>query len=197
MVFIGAQRHAHVRQRAAHHRVAGQGLGLVVVVGEHGLRMQCLGQRRDRFAGHGVQCDQAGRGLQSAQRGIQLNHRSLDELDPPVGARQGVEDLLVEDKDAVHLPAGLERVVERRMVKAAQVTPEPGDAGSKFEGSAGAVFAQHSQLLHTHMQAERAYSRTPQNWLRQAAGVAPCKGVGGKRLRWSLGVCESFSIPRC
>ena len=57
------------------------------------------------------------------------------------------------------------------------------------DGMATAALAssQLNYLAPTPSQNERL-PETPQDWLCQAAGVAPCKGVGGKRLRWSLGV---------
>ena len=117
-------------QRGMHLGVPHEGLGLVVMVGKHRLNAQCLGQRRDGGARGIVQHDQPGLavrlgGRQVTQPPIQLLHAGVDEVHPPVAAGQGVQNLLVEDKHAPHLPALAQRVVERRMVVCPQVAAEP------------------------------------------------------------------------
>jgi len=63
---------------------------------------------------------------------VQFHQGLADELDPAVGGQaafdQWIQDLGVEDEHAPDLPAGLERVVQRRIVLGAQVTPEPHQA---------------------------------------------------------------------
>ena len=91
----------------------------------------------------GVPDDQAGAfatmpGAHGAQFGVQLQHAGVDELHPPVGAGQRIEDLGVEHEHAPDLPALFERMVQRCVVLHPQVAPEPHQA---------AVVACHGKLL--------------------------------------------------
>jgi hypothetical protein len=74
--------------------------------------------------------DQAGafhavRRGQRAQFGVHAHQAVADELHAPVGARQRVEDVAVEDEGAPHLARGAQRVVQRGVVVGAQVAAQP------------------------------------------------------------------------
>jgi len=131
MVFVGVHRHTVSRQLGAHSVVALQGLGLVVVVGEDGIRTQRLGQLGHGIDGCRVQHDEASLRVatQLTQMSIQLYQRFADELHAPVGPGQRGEDVGVEDKNAMHLLALGQCVVQGGMVQCAQVAPEPDKAG--------------------------------------------------------------------
>ena len=60
-----------------------------------------------------------------AQLRVELAHRRADEFDPPVGARQGIQYLAVEYKDAVHLPAGFQRQAQGGVIGHAQIATQP------------------------------------------------------------------------
>jgi len=77
--------------------------------------------------------DQTGLGMprQFAQPGVHLDQRLADELDPAVGAGQGVQDLGVKDKGHMHPLAVLQGLVQGRMVTHAQVTSQPDKAAGK------------------------------------------------------------------
>ena len=105
-------------------------VGLVVVVGVHRLDMQLGGQSRQglrRMAvahQHGHALD-AVRGRERAQLRVQPDQAVADEFDAAIGTRQGVEDVAVEDEGAPDTPGRAQRVVQRRVVVGAQVTPQP------------------------------------------------------------------------
>ncbi|MNV93630.1 hypothetical protein D3C71_1883430 [compost metagenome] len=58
MVLEGVKGRASGGQSRAHQAVARERLGVVVVVGKHGLHTQGVGQCGNRIAGHRVQHDQ-------------------------------------------------------------------------------------------------------------------------------------------
>ena len=143
---------ARIGQGTAHHGIARQGLGLVVVVGEDGLHTQFARQAGDVLLGQRVPHDQAGPGLASqlAQGLVQLHQGLADELHPAVTPGQGVQDGLVEDEDGMHLAAGAQGLVQGGVVMGPQVAAEPHQAGrvvrvvgfvqgSRGHGQAGCV----------------------------------------------------------
>ena len=131
VVLAGVQGDAQAGELAAHGGVARNRLRLVIVGREHRLHAELAGQRRHFGGGRTVAHDQPGFGAagQRAQLGVELQQRRMDELNPAVGARQGDEDVAVEDKDAVHLPALLQCQAQGRVVVDAQITPEPHQPG--------------------------------------------------------------------
>jgi hypothetical protein len=115
----------------AHPAVAFQGLGLVVVVGKHGLYAQAACQCGHRLAGHRVQHDQPNllMSTELAQRRIQLHQRRANELHAPVGPGQRSQNFAVKNKDAMHLLALGERTVKGRMIVGTQVATKPDESG--------------------------------------------------------------------
>ena len=92
--------------------------GFVVVICADRLRAEFFRQRRNQLARTPDQHLQAT--TQSLQGPGQFFHTVPDEFDAPVSAvGQMVQNLRVEDENAMHLPRVLERVVERGMVMAA------------------------------------------------------------------------------
>ena len=124
------QRDAGLGQPAAHLGVSRQRAGLVVVVGVDRLHAELHGQRRQQRLHIAVANDQpdprhAVRQAQAAQLRVEIDQTVADELDPPVCARQAVQDRAVEDESAPDLARGLQRVAKGGMVVGAQVTAEP------------------------------------------------------------------------
>lgn len=73
-----------------------------------------------------------------AQRRIQLPHRAVDELDPPISAtRQPIENVGIEDEGAKHPPRPLQGSVQGGMVVIAQIATKPNQ---------GSVVDSHVQL---------------------------------------------------
>jgi len=140
MVLAGVQRNAGAGQGAAHLRVAGQRIGLVVVVGVHRLHMQVSGQLR-----HGLRCVavahqqahalDAVRGGQRAQLRLQPEQAVADELDAAISARQRIEDVAVEHKRTPHPPGRAQCVVQRGVVVGAQVAPQPDQGAVEWLGA--------------------------------------------------------------
>ncbi len=133
VVLVTVQQDTGVGQIAKHLGVARQRRRIVVVVGEHRLDLQPLGQRGNGPAGLVVQHDEAGTcptaGLpEGVQVRVELHQRLADEFDAPVRPGQGIQNVGVEDEDAPDLAADLERVVQRCVVLAAQVATEPHQA---------------------------------------------------------------------
>ena len=118
MVFVGVQRNAMVGQGAAHLRVARLRLRLVVVVGKYGLHTQLLRQFGHFFFGLAVAHDQACGFVagQLAQLRVQIDQRFANELHPPVGPGQGVQDVGIKDKHRVHFDAVFQRMKQRGVV---------------------------------------------------------------------------------
>ena len=117
-------------QRAAaellrHLRVAQQGGRLIVVVVENGLHAQLHCQFWNQLGRATVANDQARCRVQAPQVGIDNAQGIEDEFDPPVGARQGVEDVRIEHKGAVNLSRRLQRMVQRRVVLHPQIAAQP------------------------------------------------------------------------
>ncbi|MNZ84055.1 hypothetical protein D3C78_1028000 [compost metagenome] len=139
MVLERVQRHAARLQGRAHARVARQGLGLVVVVGEHGRGAQLLRQPWNFRFGHALAHDQSGLRVaaERAQVRIQRHQAVPDELHAPVGARQRLEDGCIEKKHAMHLGAVAQGMKKSGMVAGAQIAPQPDQAhrARKFHGS--------------------------------------------------------------
>ena len=117
-------------QRLLHNAVPRNGLGFVVLARIHGLYAQCLGQCGDFFFGAAVQNDEACVGLSAkvAQACIQLHQRFTNELHTPVLARQGGQNVCVEDKHTVHTLALLQGDIQCGVVVCAQVAAEPDQA---------------------------------------------------------------------
>ena len=65
----------------------------------------------------------------AAQFGVELGQALVDKRHPPVGHRafalQRVEDVAVENEHAMDAARQAKRFVQRRLVEAAQVAPEP------------------------------------------------------------------------
>jgi hypothetical protein len=100
------------------------------VRGIHRLHVQLARQCHHLLGRSAVPHHQAGaldavRGAQRPQLGVHADQAVADELHPPVGARQWVEDGAVEDERAPHLARTAQRVVQRRMVVDPQVAPQP------------------------------------------------------------------------
>ena len=156
MVFAGVQRDAGISQCAAHPGVAGQRVGLVVVVGVDRLHGQLLGQRRQCLARIAVQHDQPAAGCamglaQLAQLVVQVNQAVADELDPPVLARQWRQDGGVEGEHAPNLARGAQRVVKRGVVVGAQVAAEPNQGtGQDRRGGGGGGHGLHRLSVAHH-----------------------------------------------
>ena len=131
VVFDADPGHAMGCQRALHLGVSRQRGGLVVVGGKHGLGLQACGQAGNFVRRYRVAHDQASPGIsrQGAQISVKLHQTGLDKFDPPVGARQGVQDVAVKHKNAMHLGAGLQRQGERGIVAGAQIAPKPDESG--------------------------------------------------------------------
>jgi putative transcriptional regulator len=73
--------------------------------------------------------------LASARSSASTPHQAVaDELHAPVGARQRVEDVAVEDEGAPHLARRAQRVVQRGVVVGAQVAAQPDQRGSSGLG---------------------------------------------------------------
>ena len=105
VVLRGVQGDAAVGERAADAGVARQGVRVVVVVGVDRLHMELARQGDDLVAGLAVADDQADAVVAVApaelgQVGVERLDAVADELDPPVGARQRIEDGAVEDEGA-------------------------------------------------------------------------------------------------
>ena len=107
MVLEGLEADAEFGQTTPHLMVAGQGLGLVVVVGKHRLHPERLGQASDFLSRRAMAHDQASPGLctQGVQLGVERHQRLADELHPPVGTGQGRQNVAVKHKDRMHLGA--------------------------------------------------------------------------------------------
>ena len=136
LVLHVGKRNAQRRQRARHAGVAGAGAGLVVAAGQHLAHAQLAGQLHDALGRRPVAHDQAAArraaaGRQLAQRAVQLRHAGVDELHAPVRARgQGLQDVGVVHEGAVHLGVAPQRLVQGRVVVAAQVAAEPHQRGA-------------------------------------------------------------------
>ena len=132
-----------LRQRGGHCGVAGDGLRFVVVVGKDGVGLQLGRQAGNGLGRIGVQHDQVA--AQCAQFGRQFGHAGVDEVDAAVTPRQGGQDGAVIDKYTMHGLALAQGVVQRGMIKGAQVAPEP------YQGSLDAhyfrVFRVKDQLF--------------------------------------------------
>ena len=134
MVLEAVQRHVTRGQLGLDGGVPRQGLRFVVVVGEHGVGPQrgghsqngarCLGVLHDQ-----VDASDAMRLTQRLQLPGQVHQRFADELHPPVGPGQCVQNGFVQHKQAKHLSAGLQRVVQRRVVVHPQIPTEPHQTG--------------------------------------------------------------------
>ena len=100
-------------------------------MGQHRLHAEALGQFHHTGRRRAVAHDQAGARRSAAlgerlQHLVQLQHAGVDELHTSVlSAGQRLENVGIEDKQAVHLIKPAQRVIERGMVGAAQVTPHP------------------------------------------------------------------------
>ena len=111
-------------------RVALNGLRFVVVVAEDRLHLQGLRLLRHRRAGPVMHHQQPGvvdsvRLGQCLQCGVELGQRLHDEINPPVCARQRVENLAVQHEKAENLSAGAQGVVQGGVVVRPQVAAEP------------------------------------------------------------------------
>ena len=66
---------------------------------------------------------------------VQLQHAGVDELNPPVAARgQGIQDVGIKDKGAIHPGKTAQCVVEGAMVIAAQIAAQPDKRGRRGGG---------------------------------------------------------------
>ena len=133
VVFVAVQHGAVVGQMAQDLGVALARGGFVVVVGEHGLHAQALGQATDAGHGRAMEHDQASArvsvlGPHLAQARIQLGHALAQEGHPAVDPGQLVQDVGVKDEDAPHLATGLEGVVQGGVVFPSQIAAEPHQA---------------------------------------------------------------------
>ena len=117
--------------------VPGDGGRLIVAVGQHFLHAQLLRQLHDARHGRAVAHDQpaAGHAMlpgQLLQALVQLQHAGVDELNPPVAARgQGIQDVGIKDKCAIHPGKTAQCVVEGAMVIAAQIAAQPDKRGRR------------------------------------------------------------------
>ena len=110
------------------------------MVGKHRLHAQGLGHlghgvaRAHAVAWRWVAHHQARTGVtrEGAQVAVQNDQGFPNELDPPVGAWQAVQDVAVEDKQAVHLGARAQRMEQRSVIFGPQIAPKPHQAGMKL-----------------------------------------------------------------
>jgi hypothetical protein len=65
------------------------------------------------------------RAAEQLQLRIEIDDALLDELDPAVDSRQGVQDVGIEDEDAPHAPCGAQRVIKRGVVVNPQIAAKP------------------------------------------------------------------------
>jgi hypothetical protein len=112
-------------------------LWLIVVIGENGIYAQLKRQSRYALIGGLMQHDQAGGrlrmlGAQGLQALVQLSDGRVNEFNPTVHPRQGVQYRAVIDKNAVHLSTRLKRMVKCCVIAGAQIAPEPDQAGKVF-----------------------------------------------------------------
>jgi len=134
VVFRRVERDAEIGELAAHMGVAGQGVRVVVVVGEHGLHVQFVRECHDLVGGLAVAHEQARAGppvglTEGGQRRVEVVRALHEELDAAIGARQNIEDLGVEHECAPDLARRTQGVMERCVVVRAQVTAEPHQGG--------------------------------------------------------------------
>ena len=131
MVLAADEVPARLEQGALDVGIAFACVGLVVFGRIHRLDAQLGRQGGNRFGRHGMPDDQCA--AESPEFGIKLAHRSVNELDPPVGAAPGgqqrVEDGAIEDESAVDAAALRQCGGERRVVVETQVAAEPDQAG--------------------------------------------------------------------
>ena len=127
MVFAGMKSPARGREGCAHLGIARQRIGLVVVVGKHSVHGQSAGQRRNYFHGRTLEHHQAALRVtaQRPQVRIEVFHGAADEIHAQVGAGKGVENRAIKNKNAIHPGALAQGMVEGRVVRRAQVAPEP------------------------------------------------------------------------
>jgi hypothetical protein len=116
------------RQPPADLGVARHGLRLVVAIEVKRLRPERARKHRYQFARRSVQHVQAS--AHPDQGLAKFGDAVPDELDPAVRRfRQPVQDIGVEDEYAMDAARLFKRVVQRRVVMAAQVTAEPDQRG--------------------------------------------------------------------
>ena len=134
MVFEGEKVLTLLRQVGAHLGVTRQGGGLIVVVGEHRLDAQLLGQLADFIGRHTVQHPQARVWVLAARPNllVQLLEALPDEFDTPVSTWQLRQEDGVKNKHQMHLLAARQGLGQAGVVVEAQVTAEPKQATGKF-----------------------------------------------------------------
>ena len=124
------QGHAAVGEGAPHRSIAGERIGIVVMVGVDGLDVQLARQGDDLVGRLAMTHDEANAvcpvaAAEGGQIGIERLDTLPDELDASIGPGQGVQDLPVEDEGAPDFARRLQRMEERRLVLGAQVAPKP------------------------------------------------------------------------
>lgn len=136
LILAGVKRDAVIRQRVRNRSIAVPRGGLVVVIGKDGIDPELRGQTRDRFAGHRMADDEPATARDKG--GCQLRDRFPDELDPPViRAWKDVENLAIENEDAVHGPSATQGVVQRRMIEITQIATKPDQSPVNDAGGGG------------------------------------------------------------
>ena len=127
LVLAGDHPAATRRQRGCHRGIPCNGGRLIVFIDEHGRRAQLCRQQRYLACRMRMPDDHAA--AVAAQFGVEFGQALVDEGHPAVGngavALQRVEDVAVENKHAMHAARQAERLVQRRLVEAAQIAPEP------------------------------------------------------------------------
>ncbi len=131
LVLHRMHRNADAGQRAQDPAIALDRLRLVVMRGKNRLHTEFERQRDDRRRGIAVHHDQSGVrvGAGAAQLRVQFQQRVADEFDPAVGTRQRVENSAVKHERAMHLAAGNQCQVQRRVVVQSQVASQPHETG--------------------------------------------------------------------
>ncbi len=145
LVLVVAEGDALGAQGLGHVPVAGDGLGLVVAVGQHLAHAQAARELHDAFARRAMAHDQpaAGRAAargELAQALVQRLRAGMDERHAPVAAAgQRIQDAGVEDEGAVHPLVAAQRVVQGGVVVAAQVAPHPHQGAGGHRGAQACI----------------------------------------------------------
>ena len=144
MVFEALKGNACIGQGANHLGVPCQGLGLVVMVGEHRLHAQLNRQFHDLVhslaMAHQQACISLGGPLTPSS--IQLGNRRVDEGHAAVLGLQFAQNGGVKHKRAVHMVAVAQGVAERGVVVQAQIASEP----DQNAGEIVQIFVRHVHL---------------------------------------------------
>ena len=126
LVFAAQQRAAFLFQRSSDRLIARQCCWLVIMIDENSLNAQLSYQCWYRCLRARMAHDQSA--TLSAQGSIKLDKAGMQEGDAPIQLavlQQGIKNILVKNESTVHAAAALQRVMQRCMIKIAQVAAEP------------------------------------------------------------------------